>query len=164
MYALWLYMSCQDFFVPNWSSASLIFWIALTLLNQWQINTIATTLPQFCNSLHVAQRKSAVYSLYQPIQIMHTLLSKCSTPPHWDCSMAVKSKSQVNIRDHLSQWDSRLAPLSDHQKDGFMQLGSAASFRPIPSQVSTCMYVHICTYRQMHSLLSLLSQAQTPSL
>ena len=47
-----------------------------------------------------------------------------------------KSKSQVNIRDRLSQWDSRLAPLSDHQKDGFMQLSSAASFRPIPPHVS----------------------------
>ena len=47
-----------------------------------------------------------------------------------------KSKSQVNIRDRLSQWDSRLAPLSDHQKDGFMQLSSSASFRPIPSHVS----------------------------
>ena len=49
-----------------------------------------------------------------------------------------KSKSQVNIRDRLSQWDSRLAPLSDHQKDGFMQLSSSASFRPIPSHVSNC--------------------------
>ena len=47
-----------------------------------------------------------------------------------------KAKSQVTIRDRLSQWDSRLAPLSDHQKDSFMQLSSAASFRPTPSHVS----------------------------
>lgn len=57
-----------------------------------------------------------------------------------------KSKPQVNIRDRLSQWDSRLAPLTDHQKDGFMQLSSAASFRPTPSHVSQysqCCYVDV---------------------
>ena len=39
------------------------------------------------------------------------------------------------LRDRLSQWDSRLASLSDRQKDGFMELSSAASFRPLPTEV-----------------------------
>ena len=39
------------------------------------------------------------------------------------------------LRDRLSQWDSRLAPLSDKQKDGFMELSSATTFRPLPTQV-----------------------------
>ena len=39
------------------------------------------------------------------------------------------------LQDQLSQWDARLASLSDRQKDGFMELSSAASFRLLPTEV-----------------------------
>ena len=39
------------------------------------------------------------------------------------------------VRDRLVQWDSKLAPLSDKQKQGFVELSSAASYRPLPSEV-----------------------------
>jgi len=45
----------------------------------------------------------------------------------------VQSRS---LRDRLGQWDSRLAPRTDKQKDGFMELSSAATFRPFPAEVS----------------------------
>ena len=41
-----------------------------------------------------------------------------------------------NVRDKLALWDSKLAPLSERQRDGFMELSSAAIFRPLPTQVS----------------------------
>ena len=41
----------------------------------------------------------------------------------------------MSLRDRLGQWDSRLAPLTDKQKDGFMELSSAATFRPFSTEV-----------------------------
>ena len=46
-----------------------------------------------------------------------------------------------SLRDRLGQWESRLAPLSDKQKDGFMELSSAATFRPLPAEVSHFAHV-----------------------
>ena len=46
-----------------------------------------------------------------------------------------------SLRDRLGQWESRLAPLSDKQKDGFMELSSAATFRPLPPEVSHFAHV-----------------------
>ena len=40
-----------------------------------------------------------------------------------------------NLRDKLSQWESYLAPLSDQQKDSYLQLSAAATTRPLPPQV-----------------------------
>ena len=39
------------------------------------------------------------------------------------------------VRDKLSQWDTKLALLSESQKSGVMELSTAAAFRPLPSQV-----------------------------
>ena len=41
-----------------------------------------------------------------------------------------------SLRDRLGQWEARLAPLSEKQKDSFMELSSAATFRPLPAEVS----------------------------
>ena len=46
-----------------------------------------------------------------------------------------------SLRDRLGQWESRLAPLSDKQKDSFMELSSAATFRPLPAEVSHFAHV-----------------------
>ena len=46
-----------------------------------------------------------------------------------------------SLRDRLGQWESRLAPLSDKQRDGFMELSSAATFRPLPAEVSHFAHV-----------------------
>ena len=55
----------------------------------------------------------------------------------------VQSRS---LRDRLGQSDSRLAPLTDKQKDGFMELNSAATFRPFPVEVSIALgeYIETC--------------------
>ena len=46
-----------------------------------------------------------------------------------------------SLRDRLGQWESRLAPLSEKQKDSFMELSSAATFRPLPAEVSHLTHV-----------------------
>lgn len=46
-----------------------------------------------------------------------------------------------SLRDRLGQWESRLAPLSEKQKDSFMELSSAATFRPLPAEVSHLAHV-----------------------
>ncbi len=40
-----------------------------------------------------------------------------------------------SLRDKLSQWEAHLAPLSAHQKDGYLELSTAATSRPLPTQV-----------------------------
>lgn len=37
-----------------------------------------------------------------------------------------------NLRDKLSQWELHLAPLSASQKDGYLQLSSAATSTALP--------------------------------
>ncbi len=57
-----------------------------------------------------------------------------------------QQKKAQNVRDKLSQWDSRLAPLSDRQKESFMELSTAATARPFPTQVHTIVdYCHQVT-------------------
>lgn len=41
-----------------------------------------------------------------------------------------------NLRDRLSQWEAHLAPLSPRQKDGYLELSTAATSRPLPTQVA----------------------------
>lgn len=41
-----------------------------------------------------------------------------------------------NVRDKLSQWDSRFAPLSEQQKESYMELSTTTSARPLPNLVS----------------------------
>ena len=49
-----------------------------------------------------------------------------------------------SLRDRLGQWEARLAPLSEKQKDSFMELSSAATFRPLPAEVSHLTHaVHV---------------------
>ena len=40
------------------------------------------------------------------------------------------------LRDRLSQWEAHLAPLSSRQKDGYLQLSTAATSRPLPPQLA----------------------------
>lgn len=40
------------------------------------------------------------------------------------------------LRDRLSQWETHLAPLSVRQKDGYLQLSTAATSRPLPTQLT----------------------------
>lgn len=60
-------------------------------------------------------------------------------------------KTQVNpsqlkaLHDRLAAWDSHLAPLSDRQKEAFVELSSAAASRPLPSQV----HIH-CNHAYFH--------------
>ena len=42
-----------------------------------------------------------------------------------------------SVREKLSQWDSKLAVLDDFQKEGMIELGTAASQRPFPVGVSS---------------------------
>ena len=41
-----------------------------------------------------------------------------------------------SVREKLSQWESKLAPLSDSQKVVIMELSAVASQRPLPEGVS----------------------------
>ena len=55
-----------------------------------------------------------------------------------------KSKSQ-SVRDKLGQWDSRLAVLSEGQKESYMSLSSIASTRPMPAAVSVYVRGNTCS-------------------
>ena len=56
------------------------------------------------------------------------------------------NSSVESVRDRLSQWDSKLAPLSERQKQGFIEISSAASYRPLPAEVENKQYsVHAIT-------------------
>ena len=65
-----------------------------------------------------------------------------------------------SLRDRLGQWESRLAPLSDKQRDGFMELSSAATFRPLPAEVShfghvtLYLFVHVASFPVHSQILS----------
>lgn len=50
------------------------------------------------------------------------------------CMDKSRTKSH-NLRDKLSQWETYLAPLSEQQKDSYLQLSAAATTRPMPPQV-----------------------------
>lgn len=53
-----------------------------------------------------------------------------------------RQKAQ-NLREKLSQWESQLAPLSERQKDGYLQLSAAATARPLPTQVCIKHIAHL---------------------
>ena len=74
-----------------------------------------------------------------------TTNSYCSCLPvscaRGSCSRPAMERAAVDggrskvLRDRLAAWDSQLAPLSDRQREGFMELSSVAASRPLPSQV-----------------------------
>lgn len=57
--------------------------------------------------------------------------------PGWFLNQRMKAQ---NLREKLSQWEAHLAPLSARQKDGYLQLSTAAASKPLPTQVSILQY------------------------
>lgn len=44
------------------------------------------------------------------------------------------------VRERLGQWEAKLAPLSDDQKQVFVEISSATAHRPLPKNVRKCVY------------------------
>ena len=56
-----------------------------------------------------------------------------------DTSLAKNSSGVRNLRDRLTAWDAKTdakAPLTDKQKDGFIELTTLSSNRPLPLEVA----------------------------
>ena len=51
------------------------------------------------------------------------------------CAEKMEKLQSKSIRDRLSLWEGSLAPLSDSEKQGFMELGTIAAQRPLPPEV-----------------------------
>ena len=51
------------------------------------------------------------------------------------CAEKMDKLQSKSIRDRLSLWEGSLAPLSDSEKQGVMELGTIAAQRPLPPEV-----------------------------
>ena len=53
-----------------------------------------------------------------------------------------------NLRDRLAQWDSQLAVLSEKQKASYVELSSASSARPLPSEVCAHKIINLIAFTE----------------
>ena len=63
-----------------------------------------------------------------------------------DTSQAKNSSGVRNLRDRLTAWDAKTdakAPLTDRQKDSFIELTTLSANRPLPPEVDV-FCLHFC--------------------
>jgi len=81
-----------------------------------------------------------------------------------DTLQAKNSSGVRNLRDRLTAWDAKTdakAPLTDKQKDGFIELTTLSANRPLPSEVAIhclcCPEVGVAFSCLLESLLCMIS-------
>jgi len=67
-----------------------------------------------------------------------------------DTLQAKNSSGVKNLRDRLTAWDAKTdakAPLTDRQKDGFIELTTLSANRPLPLEVAIHCLLLSCSRR-----------------
>lgn len=55
---------------------------------------------------------------------------------------SLSKESLQGVKERLSQWESKLAPLTNKQKDSYMSLAAHATQRPMPLDVSNGCFLY----------------------